>query len=71
MYFNSPCFRVRTPRPSRPPSEEVGPLNRPFLSPGDASTGGGSRPSSRPGSRPASQLLREALVNMFGGADGR
>lgn len=61
---------VRTPRPSRPPSEEVVPLNRPFLSPSDASTGGGSRPSSRPGSRPASLLLRDALVNMFGGADG-
>ncbi|PFX29427.1 Tolloid-like protein 2 [Stylophora pistillata] len=61
---------VRTPRPSRPSScaEETVPLTKPstskgpYLSPGVASTGGGSRPSSRP----ASLLLRDALVNMFG-----
>lgn len=62
---------VRTPRPSRPPSEETMPLNKPstgtggFLSPGDAATGGGSRPSSRP----ASLLLRDALISMFGGTE--
>lgn len=63
-------FSVRTPRPSRPSSyaEETVPLTKPstgkgpFLSPGVATTGGGSRPSSRP----ASLLLRDALVNMFG-----
>ncbi|XP_078349923.1 uncharacterized protein LOC144634775 [Oculina patagonica] len=66
---------VRTPRPSRPPSEETVPLNKPssgsgpFLSPGGPSTGGGSRPSSRPSSRPASLLLRDALITMFGGTD--
>jgi len=70
---------VRTPRPSRPPSEETMPLNKSstgtgdFLSPGDAATGGGSRPrsrpSSRPSSRPASLLLRDALITMFGGTE--
>ena len=63
-------FSVRTPRPSRPSSyaEETVPLTKPstgkgpYLSPGVATTGGGSRPSSRP----ASLLLRDALVNMFG-----
>lgn len=61
---------VRTPRPSRPSSyaEETVPLTKPstgkgpYLSPGVATTGGGSRPSSRP----ASLLLRDALVNVFG-----
>lgn len=65
------CFRVRTPRPSRPPSEETVPLHKPstgiggFLSPGDAAIGGGSRPSSRP----ASLLLRDALITMFAGTE--
>ena len=66
-------FRVITPRPSRPPSAELAPLTKSppesptFLSPSNAranAAGGGSRPSSRP----ASLLLRDALINMFGGS---
>lgn len=62
---------VRTPRSSRPPSEETVPLHKPstgiggFLSPGDAAIGGGSRSSSRP----ASLLLRDALITMFAGTE--
>jgi len=58
---------VRTPRSSRPPSEEMMPLNKPgsLLTPNRSTTAGGSRPSSRP----ASLLLRDALANMFGSGD--
>lgn len=45
------------------PSTGTGP--GPFLSPGAATTGGGSKPSSRP----ASLLLRDALRDAFGGTE--